>query len=247
MKVSKFETIKDLSHWAADYICKTADECISKKGFFTICLSGGSSPAMLYLLLATEYTSKMNWTKTYVFWSDERFVPHTDGNSNYHSAYDLLLSKCPIREANIFSVPVSGTPDEAAAKYEKQIKNFFWEKNHTEHKTIPSFDIVLLGMGGDGHIASLFPGAPQLEEKKKLVVAVTAPFYAPSRDRITFTIPLINAAANVLLLVPGKEKLKLIKQLLVPNDSKDRKIRLPAEMLKHADTTHLLIDNDYSS
>lgn len=246
MKVSKFETIKDLSHWAAEYICKTADDCISQKGFFTLCLSGGSSPAMLYLLLATEYTSRMNWTKTYVFWSDERFVPYTDGNSNYHSAYDLLLSKCPIREANIFPMPVTGTPDEAAAKYEKQIKNFFWEKAHTDYKSIPVFDVTLLGMGGDGHIASLFPGIPQLEEKKKLVVAVTAPFYAPSRDRITFTIPLINASANVLLIVPGKEKLKLIKQL-VSADSNDKKKKLPAEMIKQCETTHLLIDNDYSS
>lgn len=246
MKISKFNTISELSHSAADYICNTANDCIARKGFFTLCLSGGSSPAMLYLLLATEYSSRMNWTKTYIFWSDERFVPHTDGNSNYKSAYDLLLSKCPIREANIFSVPVTGTPDEAAGKYEKLIKTFFWEKSHTDHNTIPSFDIILLGMGGDGHIASLFPGIPQLEENKRLVVAVTAPFYAPSRDRITFTIPLINAASHVLLLVPGKEKTKLIKQLVTPSSNDQRK-KLPAEMIKHSETTHLLIDNDYSS
>ncbi|HBM15837.1 MAG TPA: 6-phosphogluconolactonase [Lentisphaeria bacterium] len=245
MKVSKFETIKELSHWSANYICKTADECIAKKGFFTLCLSGGSSPAMLYLLLATEYVSRMNWTKTYIFWSDERFVPHTDGNSNFHMAYDLLLSKCPIREANIFPTPVTGSPEEAAEQYEKTIRNFFWEKNHTDYKAIPSFDVILLGMGGDGHVASLFPGIPQLDEPRRLVLSVTAPFYAPSRDRITFTFPLINSAAHILLLVPGKEKSKLISQLINPDPNPNRK-KLPAECLRHGDTTHLVIDSYYS-
>ena len=244
MKICKFETILELSQWAADFICKAAEVCIKEKGFFTIAFSGGSSPSKLYSLLSTyEYASRMKWGKTYIFWSDERFVDHEDDSSNYKLAYEQLLSKASIRESHIFPIPVSSTPAEAAELYEEQIRSFFKDKMPSySPNTTPVFDIVLLGMGGDGHTASLFPKAPALDEKHKLVVAVKAPTYAPTRDRISFTFKLINNAKDVLMLIPGKEKQKLIKQLA----SGGGNIKIPAQMVRNTDNTYLLIDNDYS-
>lgn len=243
MKICKFETILELSRWAADFICKSAEVCIKEKGFFTIAFSGGSSPARLYSLLSTyEYASRMNWGKTYIFWSDERFVDHEDDDSNYKLVYEQLLSKASIRESHIFPIPVNGTPAEAAELYEEQIRSFFKKKMPCSTSTIPLFDVVLLGMGGDGHTASLFPKSLALDEKQKLVVAVKAPTYAPARDRISFTFKLINNAKDVLMLIPGKEKQKLVKQLV----SGSGNIKIPAQMVRNTDNTYLLIDNDYS-
>ncbi len=243
MKICKFETVLELSQWTADFICKSAEVCIKEKGFFTIVFSGGSSPSKLYSLLSTyEYASRMNWGKTYIFWSDERFVEHEDDNSNYKLAYEQFLSKASIRESHVFPIPVSGTPAESAELYEEQIKKFFKKKTLCSPDTTPVFDIVLLGMGGDGHIASLFPKSPALDEKQKLVVAVKAPLYAPSRDRISLTFKLINNAKDIIMLIPGKEKQKLIKQLA----SGVGNIKIPAQMVRNTDNTYLLIDNDYS-
>ena len=245
MNICKFETILELSRWAADFICKSAEACIKEKGFFTIAFSGGSSPSKLYSLLATyEYASRMNWGKTYIFWSDERFVSREDDDSNYKLAYKQLLSTASIRESHIFPVPVNGTPSEVAKLYEEQIISFFKFKGRTffTPNTTPVFDIVLLGMGGDGHTASLFPKSPALNEKQKLIVAVKAPSYAPVRDRISFTFKLINNAKDILMLIPGKEKQKLIKQLI----SGDGNIKIPAQMVRNTDNTYLLVDNDYS-
>jgi 6-phosphogluconolactonase len=184
----------------------------------------------------------MNWGKTYIFWSDERFVDHEDDNSNYKLAYEQFLSKASIRESHIFPIPVNGTPAEAAELYEEQIRSFFKERMLYSLNTTPMFDIVLLGMGGDGHTASLFPKSSALDEKQKLVVAVKAPTYAPSRDRISFTFNLINNAKDILMLIPGKEKQKLIKQLV----SGGKNIKIPAQMVRNTDNTYLLVDNDYS-
>ena len=130
IKVCKFETFDELSEWAADFVCSTAVKEIQAKGFFTIALSGGSSPAKLYSLLSSsKYSGKLNWGKTYIFWSDERFVDRYDDDSNYKMAYELLISKANIRMSQIFAVPVSGlTPTESALLYERQISNLFKEK-----------------------------------------------------------------------------------------------------------------------
>ena len=244
MKICKFETVLELSKWAADFVCRSAEASIKEKGFFTIAFSGGSSPAKLYSLLSKyEYASRMNWGKTYIFWSDERFVDYEDDNSNYKLAYEQLLSRASIRESHIFPIPVNGTtPSEAAELYEDQIRGFFQEKTGYSPNSTPVFDIVLLGMGGDGHTASLFPKSPALNENQKFVVSVKAPVYAPARDRISFTFKLINSAKDVLMLIPGKEKQKLIKQLA----SGDGEIKLPAQMVRNTDNTYLLIGNDYS-
>lgn len=206
---------------AADHILKLCESSIADKGKFTIALSGGNTPKKLYELLAqVPYVKKIDWKNVFVFWSDERCVPVSDEENNSHMASVALLNNVPIPKENIFPVPVSFEPSKAAARYEQMIKSFF--KN-----TEPQFDLILLGLGEDGHTASLFPGTDILAEKKALVKQV----YVIEKKvyRISFTIPLINNAKQVLFLVTGKEKSTVIEKLFVRPSKKNI---LPAQLIK---------------
>jgi len=206
---------------AADQILTLCESCIAEKGKFTIALSGGNTPRKLYELLAQNpYVKKIDWKNVFVFWSDERCVPASDDENNSHMAAIALLNNVPIPKENIFPVPVNFEPSKAAARYEQMIKSFF--KN-----TEPRFDLVLLGLGEDGHTASLFPGTDILSEKKALVKQV----YVNEKKvfRISFTIPLINNAKQVMFLVTGKEKSTVIEKLFVKPPKKNT---LPAQFIK---------------
>jgi 6-phosphogluconolactonase len=160
-------------------------------------------------LIAANAATSVPWDKVFFFWGDERHVPPDDADSNYRMAREALLSKLPIPEANIFRVPAEGKDAQAVAEaYEQTLKNFFSLKP----EELPRFDLILLGMGPDGHTASLFPGTPALQEKSRLVVANWVEKLKTSR--ITFTLPVLNAARNVMFLVSGADKAPVLREVL---------------------------------
>ncbi len=187
-----------LSIAAAQFFLAACLRCIAKKGKFIVSLSGGSTPKRLYQLLASPaFSRNIPWENVFLFWSDERFVPHTDADSNYRMVKENLLDHISIPEKNVFAIPVDGNAKDCANEYEASINHFFKNK-----KVV--FDWLLLGLGNDGHTASLFPGTAILKEKKRLIKEVWVE--EKQTWRISFTLPLINNAAQIVFLIAGKEK-----------------------------------------
>ncbi len=210
-----------LSFAAAHFFVTECNRCIAKKGKFTVALSGGNTPKRLYQLLATPaFSTNIPWDKVFLFWSDERFVANTDADSNYKMVKENLLDHISIPEENIFPVPVDGTAKKSAKAYEETIKNFFNEKRAV-------FDFLLLGIGEDGHTASLFPDTDILKEKKRLVREVWVE--AKQTFRISFTLPLINKSAQIIFLVAGKEKASVVAEII---NHKKINPALPAQLVK---------------
>jgi 6-phosphogluconolactonase len=219
--ISTWSTIETLSDAAAHFFVMECVRSIAEKGRFVVALSGGSTPRRLYQLLATaEFSRNINWEKVFLFWSDERFVAHTDPESNYRMAKENLLDRIPIPVKNIFPVPVSGTAKACASQYERSLREFF-------NKRKPDFDCLLLGIGDDGHTASLFPGTPVLQEKKKLIREVWVD--QKQSWRISFTLPLINNAATIIFLVSGKEKAGIVSRIV---NHKKLNPPLPAQLVR---------------
>jgi len=189
----------DLFHTAADEFATLAQSAVQARGKFCVALSGGSTPRGLFQLLASGVHPEIPWDKVYFFFGDERYVPKDVPESNYRMANEALLSK--VRAAHVFPVPTEEKDAEtAAAAYERTLIEFF----HLAPGEFPRFDLVLLGLGPDGHTASLFPGSAALEEKKRLVVANWVEKF--KTYRITFTFPVLNHGACVTFLVSGSEK-----------------------------------------
>jgi 6-phosphogluconolactonase len=212
MDVRILTTPQELFDVAAGEIVRTANEAVAARGRFTIALSGGSTPKSLFHLLATNARTALPWDRMYFFWSDERHVPPTDADSNYLMADEVMLSKIPVSAANVFRVEAENPDAQAVADaYEQTLKKFF----KTKDGEIPAFDLILLGMGPDGHTASLFPGTDALAEKSRLVVANYVEKLKTSR--ITFTLPLLNAARCVMFLVSGTDKAPALKAVLEEN------------------------------
>ena len=201
-----FETSALMNVAVANFIVELAAESIKQRGRFVFSLSGGNTPSKLYSLLSyPSFQDKIDWQKTFVFWGDERYVPLDDKRNNAHMAGSLLLDKIDIPQANIYPIPVFLSPAEAALSYEQTLKVFFG-------KEAPCFDLILLGLGENGHTASLFPGTSVIHESKRWVKEL---YVAEQKEwRITMTIPLINQAANVAFLVTGKEKSAILETVL---------------------------------
>jgi 6-phosphogluconolactonase len=208
MNIAIYPNIDILSHEAAQYIIRMATESITTHGRFTIALSGGTTPRMLYGLLGSEpYCSQIDWTLVHIFWSDERCVPPHSEESNYHMAHEVLLSKISISAVQVHRMPADMSDRNAASQeYEHEMRRVFGTDG------IPNFDLIQLGMGPEGHTASLFPHQPALHEQQRLVVPVSVP--KPPPDRLTFTPPLLNAARNVLFLVAGSDKADALHAVL---------------------------------
>jgi 6-phosphogluconolactonase len=208
MQIAIYADINTLSQQAAQYIVRLASEAMVTRGRFTIALSGGSTPKILYSLLGTEpYRSQINWASVEIFWSDERCVPPDSADSNYALAQEVLLSKIPIPANQIHRMPADQPDLEAASReYTSEMQRTFGTNG------IPSFDLLQLGMGPEGHTASLFPHQESLHEQQRLVMPVTVP--KPPPTRLTFTPPLLNAARHVLFLVTGSEKAEAIQAVL---------------------------------
>lgn len=224
-EIRYFPDLEALSLEAAGLISQEAKKCVSGRDLFTLVLSGGSTPRRLYELLSSPpFGPEMPWPHIHFFWGDDRCVPPDHPESNYGLAYQSLLSKIPLPEKNIHRIPVERGPGLwAAEEYEKEILGFF-------NSSRPSFDLILLGVGKDGHTASLFPGDPALKEEDHLTAYVPKPGLAPELPRITMTLPLINQAGGVLFLVSGAEKKKIVEAIL--QDSAAGRDSYPAARVK---------------
>jgi 6-phosphogluconolactonase len=207
--VRRLTTPQDLFQAAAEEVIRAATDAIAQRGRFTIALSGGSTPKNLYTLIAANASTSLPWDRMFFFWGDERHVPPDDPDSNYRMAKEALLSKVPIPPANVFPVP-AGMQDAAAAAeaYEQTVQKFF----ALSAGELPRFDLILLGMGPDGHTASLFPETAALQERSRLVVANWVEKLKTSR--ITFTLPVLNSARCVAFLVSGTDKAAALHEVL---------------------------------
>lgn len=194
-----------------------ANAAIKNSGRFTVALSGGSTPKNLFKLLAAQPPSAIRWDKVYFFFGDERHVPPDNPDSNYKMANETLLSKIHARPENVFRIQAELEADVAAKKYEEQLIKFF----NLQPGQFPRFDLIMLGLGPDGHTASLFPGSKGLAENQKLEIANWVEKF--NSYRITFTYPVLNQAKCVMFLVSGADKADAARGAIV-----DRKQGPPA-------------------
>ena len=232
--VSIYDDYQSLSEGAANFIREVAHSSTKANGKFTIALSGGSTPKQLFELLSNPpYSDEIDWKNTFVFWGDERNVPANSNENNSFMAGQMLLQRVNIPRENIFPVQVELGPEEAAKAYEKTIRNFFDDD-------LPKFDVNLLGMGDNGHTASLFPHTSILKEVDALVKEVYVE--EVGMYRISFTVPLINAAHNNLFMVSGSNKANMLARALEgPYDPEE----IPTQLIISAqDQVFFYVDKD---
>ena len=197
-----------LAHEAARRFAELARESAASRGRFSVALSGGSSPGKLYKLLAGEpHRTQIPWAQVHLFWGDERCVPPDDPGSNYHLAEGSLITQVHIPAENVHRMRGELAPEAAARAYDRELQDFFYGPR-------PRFDLVLLGLGEDGHTASLFPGSPLLAEAEHLVAPAAAVYQGRPAQRMTLTLPAINAARQVLFLVSGGAKAQVVQAVL---------------------------------
>lgn len=215
----------ELSRRAAQEFVRQAGEAVQAKGFFATALSGGSTPRGLYMQLASDqYRERVPWSKVHLFWGDERCVSPDHQDSNYRMARESLIDKVPIPKENVYRMPAEQEDHvHAAMEYEQTIRSFF----RTETGVLPRFDLIILGMGEDGHTASLFPWTSALGERDRFVSAN----YIERFDayRLTLTVPLINQAAEVIFLISGESKASVLREVL-EGDLQPQ--RLPSQLIK---------------
>lgn len=223
-KIEIYPDINALAHAVAERIVTLAAAAIESHGRFSIGLSGGSTPRPLYALLATdEFKRRIDWSCVHVFWGDERCVPPEHPDSNFRMAYSTLLNQVPLEEANVHRISGEADPSQAAAQYERVLHEFFGQQGDLTAR----FDLLLQGMGADGHTASLFPGTEAIHERPWWVVEN----YIPKLDtwRITLTPEAINAAANVIFMVSGADKAETLREVLQGPYSPDK---YPAQLVR---------------
>jgi 6-phosphogluconolactonase len=226
--IQVFPTLPDLFHAAADEFLRAHDDAVKARGVFNVSLAGGSTPKGLYTLLADEprYREKIAWDKVHFFFGDERHVPPDHDDNNYRMVWVTLLSKVPMPPWHTHRMATELSDAGAAAGYCEMILR---EHFHLEAGELPRFDLVLLGMGPDGHTASLFPGTGAVREKEKLA---TAPWVEKFKSfRVTLTPPVFNNAAEVLFLVGGDDKAEMLRSVLEGPEDPDR---LPAQTIRPA-------------
>lgn len=230
--------LQELSTVAAEHFVRLATEAVLDKGRFTVALSGGSTPESLYQLLANEnepYRAQLRWKNIHFFWGDERHVPPDHPDNNYRMANQAMLSKVPVPLENVHRIPSElADAHQAADEYEQTLSKFF----KLAKGQYPRFDLILLGMGSDGHIASIFPNSDVIKEKVRLVVATWSE--KSQSYRITLTPPVLQSAAAITLLVSGAEKSDALREALKGNYHPER---LPAQILRQTNANVLwLVD-----
>lgn len=206
MNVKVVDNLDQLYKETADLFCTLAAEAIEQRDQFVVAVSGGTSPKAVFELLATNsYAQKIEWNKVYFFWVDERWVPLDDDKSNAKMTFETLLYRVPVSGDQIFPMFKEGiSPEDYAVEYENEIRNILGDDGR--------FDFILLGMGDDGHTASLFPGESILDENEKWVDA----YYLKPQEmfRITLTAPIINRAENILVVTFGESKKHALNEVL---------------------------------
>ncbi len=226
ISVEIFPTPEEMSENTARLFAARADEAVSSRGRFTAALSGGTTPVTLYAMLAkAPFVSRIPWARTHLFWADERCVPPDHEDSNYRMVRELLLDHVPVPPANVHRMPGEMDPVEAAALYEKDLRDVF--AHHGDGS--PAFDFILLGLGEDGHTASLFPGTRAIRESARWVLG----HYVDGKKgwRITLTPPVINAARAVVFIVTGTGKAIVLRDILEGPFQPDT---LPAQIVRPA-------------
>jgi 6-phosphogluconolactonase len=212
--IKRFPTLRDVGQAAAELWAYSAGQAIKERGMFNVALSGGSTPRALYMQLAQPpFARALPWEKIHVFWGDERAVPPEHPESNYRLAFQNLLAFMPIPLENIHRIKGELPPEEAAVDYETHIRDFFGlPADADEAGDLVTFDLVYLGMGEDGHTASLFPGTSAVHEKQRWVVAN----YVEKLEtwRITLSAPALNRARQVAFLVAGEAKRMKVREVL---------------------------------
>ncbi len=225
-EIRVLNTSTNLFRAAAEEFAAIARAAVADRGQFTVALAGGSTPRGLYSLLASDYRDSLPWKQTFCFWNDERHVPPADPASNFNMTQEALLSNVAVPPQNVFRILAENADAGAAAlAYEQTLRDFF----ASAPGQFPRFDLILLGMGPDGHTASLFPGTAGLQQHERLVIANWVEKF--QTDRITFTFPLLNAAAEVIFLVSGPDKAEMLPQVLGP----PMQPPLPAQLVSPAD------------
>jgi 6-phosphogluconolactonase len=227
--------LDELNRFAAERFVSSAKKAIEATGRFTVALAGGSTPKSLYRLLAgSQFRDRVDWSRVFFFFGDERRVGPDHPDSNFRMTKENLFDPLGTARQNIFRWPTEKPEaEDGAADYEKTIKEFF------NADPLPRFDLILLGLGADGHTASLFPYSPALKEVSRL--AVTNPVEKLATDRLTLTFPVINNAANIILLVSGAEKASALKEIL---EGKADPEKYPAQMVRPVNGDLVwLIDN----
>jgi 6-phosphogluconolactonase len=210
-----------LAREAAQRFTDLAREAAGSRGRFSVALSGGSTPGRLFRLLAGEpYRGQIPWEQVHLFWGDERCVPPNDPGSNYRLAEEALIAHVPIPPGNVQRVCGELKASTAAQAYENLLQDFFCGPR-------TRFDLVLLGLGKDGHTASLFPGSPLLDERERLTALATASYQDRPAQRVTLTLPAINTARQVLFLVAGGAKAEIVQAVIEGPDG-----RYPAQRIQ---------------
>jgi 6-phosphogluconolactonase len=235
--VCVFDRKDDISSFVIETWREVSQKAIERKGLFSVALSGGKTPINLYYQLS-GVKQRLPWEKTHIFLVDERFVPFGHNDSNYRMLKETLLDHIPILSGNIHPIPTErSTPWASAIAYEEDIQIFF----NLPSGQYPEFDLILLGIGEDGHTASLFPASPVLKEEGHLAAAVILD--ETRHSRVTLTLPVINHAKHILFLVVGKNKAPVLRKIIDKEDTS-----LPASMVHpHQGELIFAIDREASS
>jgi 6-phosphogluconolactonase len=218
-KILIFNDINEIISYIVDAWKDISEKAIRESGKFTVALSGGSTPIPLYQSLA-DHKDDLPWNETHIFQVDERFVPKNHSDSNQKMIRESLIEKSSLLEKNFHPVPVLETCEKSARKYSENIKEFF----STDENQFPEFNLVLLGIGDDGHTASLFPNDDSLKDDRNISIPILNP--AIKHKRITLTFPVINNAENIIFIVTGENKSLVIKDILDNDES-----TLPASLV----------------
>jgi len=237
-ELSIFGNGKAAADFAVEKWVGACTDSIENKGYFTTALSGGKTPIDFYKILSAG-GKELPWAKIHLFLADERFVPATDKESNYRLVRECLLNHVNIPKNNVHRIDTEeATLEMAAERYEADIRQFF---NTACDDKIPKFDLIMLGIGEDGHTASLFPGAPSLKEEQRLTIPVIA--VKPPHKRISLTLPVLNNARRIMFLVTGSEKAGIVREIVEESES-----RLPASLVRRrARSAYLVIDEGAAS
>ncbi len=234
MSVRVYGSPEELAEAAAREFAAKAEEAIEERGRFAVVLAGGSTPETMYGILARDYVGRIDWSKVYVFFGDERAVPPHHDDSNHKMASEVLLDHVPV--GHVHRMRGELPPQEAAEAYEVELRTFF------QTEDVPRFDLILLGIGADGHTASLFPETPALEVHDRWVVANPVP--GLDTTRITLTIPVINAALAIYFLVAGEDKAEALREIL-ESDADPR--AYPARLIQPPGGTTWMLDQSAAS
>ena len=209
-----------LARAAAEMLREEIAGVLAVRDRVAVALSGGATPRLLFRLLGAEYRDRIRWGSVHLFWADERAVPPDHEQSNFRTVSEEFISKITMPPGNVHRIPGELAPERAAAAYEADLQRYFGGAR------LPEFDLIFLGVGEDGHTASLFPAAAALAEKERLAVAVYHP--ATANWRVTLTLPVLNNASRAAFLVSGRSKVQIVRAIL----AEGRGDRYPAGLVK---------------